>query len=122
MAMFPTIYHHGTLEQTPYVEELTSALDPTVRTEAEAGYVMSRARFTRTPRSWRVRYDMTKTTNKTTISDFVAARGIGGEAFTWEEPVEKTGVTVRLLAPPTYIPVENTNNTRWTITMTMEEV
>ncbi|MFA5186608.1 MAG: hypothetical protein WC551_09050 [Patescibacteria group bacterium] len=122
MATFPTIYHHGTLAQTPYIEELVSALNPTVRTEVEAGYVASRARFTRTPRRWQLRFDMTKTANRDTIIAFVTARGVGGESFTWVEPVASASVTVRFQSPPVYTPVDGTNNTRWTIAMILEEV
>jgi len=122
MATFPTIYQRTGLAQTPYITELTGAIDPTVRTEAEAGYVTSRARFTRSPRLWRLRFDMTKTANMNTIKAFVTARGVGGESFTWVEPVAAESVTVRFQGPPTYSPVDNTNNTRWTITLVMEEV
>jgi phage-related protein len=116
------IYHHGTLVQTPYIEELTSALDPTVRTEMEAGYVASRARFTRTPRQWKLRFDMTKTANRDIIIAFVTARRVGGESFSWVEPVAGATVTVRFQSPPVYVPVDGTNNTRWTITLVLEEV
>ena len=122
MATFPTIYHYGTLVQTPYIEELTSALNPTVRTEVEAGYVVSRNRFTRAPRRWNLRYDMVKTANRDTIIAFVTTRGIGGESFQWTEPVAAASVTVRFLEPPVYVPAENTNNTRWTINLILEEV
>ena len=129
MATFPVIYRHGTaptgLVQAPYIEELTSALDPTVRTEVEAGYVASRARFTRTPRRWTLRFDMTTTANvfgTDKIRDFVTARGVGGEAFTWVEPVAAESVQVRFQSPPVYTPVDGTNNTRWTIAMILEEV
>ena len=121
MSTFPVIYHHGALVQSAYIEELTRSLDPTVRTEAEAGYVSSRARFTRTPRKWQLRFDMTTAANKATIEAFVTSMGVGGASFTWAEPLG-TNVVVRFAAPPTYAPVANTNNTRWTITMTMEEV
>jgi hypothetical protein len=122
MATFPTIYHHGTLAQTPYIEELTSALDPTVRTEVEAGYVRTRARFTRAPQQWKLQFDMTKTANRDTIIAFVTARGVGGESFSWVEPVAGATKIVRFQNPPTYVPVDGTNNTRWTITLVLEEV
>jgi phage-related protein len=104
------------------VEELASALDPTVRTEIEAGFVASRTRFTRAPRKWSLRFDMTKTVNKNTIAAFATARGIGGEAFTWYEPVAGELVSVRFQGPPTYIPAESTGNTRWTVSFVLEEV
>lgn len=97
MATFPVFYHHGTLVQTPYIEELASALDPTLRTEVEAGYVASRARFTRAPRRWTLRFDMMTAANKATLRAFEIARGVGASSFTWADPEY---VPVNLLTNP----------------------
>lgn len=86
MLQFPTLYHHGTLEHTPYIEDSGLALDPAIRTPLESGLVQTRARFSRVPRRWRLRWDMLSAANKGVIRAFELARLGGTEAFAWVDP------------------------------------
>ncbi len=127
MATFPTIYHAhaggNTMVMTPRVApyEDRAAVDPTVRNPLEAGYVLSRARFTRTPHRYTIRFEGMSTVQKDVILTFENARNIGGESFTWTNP-EGDSKTVRFLNPVTYTPWNETNFTRWVVNFILEEV
>lgn len=123
MATFPTIYVHGTLAHQPkeYAYSDTIAIDPTIRSPKDAGYVKTRARFTRIVRQYTVRFEGVSTTNKDTIITFEEARYIGAESFTWVDPAG-TSHTVRFVGPVMYDPWPNTNFSRWNIEFTLEEV
>ena len=122
MASFPTILRRTGLTQTPTVTEDTIAFDPTIRSQYEGGYVVSRSRFTRMPRRWSLRYEWMTTTNKDTLRTFEEARVVGSDSFTWTNPMDSTAYTVRFLEPVRYVPTLNTNSQYWTVEFTLEEV
>ncbi len=123
MATFPTIYLHGTLAHQPQVDAYSQsiALDSTIRSPKDAGYTKTRARFSRYPRIFSIRFDAVSTANKNTILAFEEARGIGAESFTWVDP-EGTTRTVRFASRVTYPEWQPTNFTRWTLEFSLEEV
>uniref|UniRef100_A0A6M3K0L1 Tail protein n=1 Tax=viral metagenome TaxID=1070528 RepID=A0A6M3K0L1_9ZZZZ len=123
MATFPTVYVTGTLAHQPQVSGFSDriAQDPTIRSPKDAGYVKTRTRFTRYPRSWDVVFNALSTTNKNTILAFEEARGVGGESFTWAHP-DGTSYTVRFAGVVQYRPWEETNYGFWVLEFTLEEV
>ena len=122
METYPTtLYHHGTLLHTPTVESTGLAIDPAIRTPLEAGIVQSQARFTNTKRAWSLRYDMLKSTHVATLLAFEIARLGGSEAFYWTNPLDGVTYTVRFTGTITYSPIYNTNNTRYTVTLALEQ-
>ncbi len=122
MATFPTILRRVGLTQTPIVNEEIVAFDPTVRNRYEGGYVGTRARFTRLPRRWSVKYEWMTTANKETLRTFEDARAVGSDSFTWTNPMDSTGYTVRFFEPVRYTPALNTNFQYWTVEFILEEV
>ena len=122
MASFPTILRRVGLTQTPIVNEEIAAFDPTIRSRYEGGYVSTRARFTRMPRRWSVKYEWMTTTNKGTLQTFEEARVVGSESFTWTNPMDSTSYTVRFFEPVRYTPTPSTNFQYWTVEFTLEEV
>ena len=66
-ATFPTLTGGKPLvpEISDYEDNLR--VDPTIRSPKEGGYVVTRARFTRMPRKFRVYYDGITTANKDLI-------------------------------------------------------
>lgn len=123
MATFPTIYRHSTLIQQPVVSafEVTNALDPTIRSQSEGGWVTSRARFTRMPLRWVIRYEWMSKTNKNTVRTFEVARRVGAETFTWTNPEDSASYTVRFMEPIRYTPHAHTNFLWWTVEFTLEQ-
>lgn len=123
MATFPVLYLHGTTAHQPQLQGYsdTIAFDPTIRSPKDAGYVKTRTRFTRYPRQYTIVFNNLSTTNKNTLLAFEEARGVGGESFTWVDPASNS-LTVRYAAPATCTPRPNTNFTRWTVELTLEEV
>ena len=126
MDNFPPIYRHGTLVHNPVVGAMESGManDPTIRSQIEGGYVKSRARFTRIPRQWTIRYEWMSAVNKGTIRAFEDARYAGADSFTWTnpDPEDSTSYTVRFLEPIKYTPHPNANFLWWMVEFILEEV
>lgn len=97
--------------------------DPAMRSKIEGGYVVSRARYTRTPRR-------TFTTGFTDISN--ADKGIlqlfwdvkkgGSVSMTWVDPVNSESVTVRFVEPLSFIYTGLGGTHLWTVQFKLEEV
>lgn len=121
METYPSMYHHGTLVHTPMVEDIGFATDPAIRTKVEAGIVQSRARFTQTKRKWSLRYEMLKSTNMSTLLAFEVARVGGSEAFYWVCPLDSVTYSVRFVGTVSYAPVYETNNTRYMVSLVLEQ-
>ena len=132
---FPVIYRHGTQVQQPVVTSLVDQMahDPAIRSAADGGYVTSRARFTRIPRRWGVRYRWVQNdssispavTNKDTIQAWEDTVYGGSDSFTWvkpENPISATTYTVRLMGPIVYTPEPDAGLKWWMIEFELEEV
>ena len=58
MANFPTLYRRGTELHSPVMGDIGLAHDPTIRSPmSEGGYITTRARFTRPPETWPLKYE-----------------------------------------------------------------
>lgn len=64
----------------------------TLKTPFEAGYVQTRARFTRIPRSWEMEWPLMTTAEMLALLAFFRARGGAAEAFLWPYPLGVFGV------------------------------
>ena len=120
-AAFPTITGSAkTPRPMEYVETVTS--DPTIRSPKDAGYVQTRSRYTRSPRTYHVVFHGLTETSKDLIRAHEIDRGVGGASFTWTPPDRATTLTVRFAAPAIYTPFEETNYKFWNVEMELEEV
>lgn len=125
MADFPTINRRGTELHNPIVGDFedTIAHDPTIRSRSEGGYVTTRARFTRIPRKWTIKYDWVTKANKNTIKTFEDDTVVGGSAnFDWLNPENSATYDVRFLGLIRYAPHPDTNFLWWIIEFELEEV
>ena len=79
--------------------EETSTVDPVIRSNKEAGYVQTRARFTRVPLKWHVPYGDLSDADKAALEAWQVATKYGAGFDTWTHPKTGTNYTVRLLGP-----------------------
>lgn len=100
----------------------TASVDPTIRSPKEAGYVQTRSRYTRLPRTHHVVYRGLTNTDKESIRTHEIERGVGGASFTWVAPDRVTTLTVRFASPAIYTPFDETNYKFWNVEMELEEV
>jgi len=100
----------------------TASVDPTIRSPKDAGYVQTRSRYTRIPRTHHVVFRGLTNADKELIRDHEIDRGVGGASFTWVAPDRVTTLTVRFAAPVVYTPFEETNYKFWNVEMDLEEV
>lgn len=124
MATFPVLQRRGTELHNPVCGEMntTMAHDPAIRSQSEGGYVTSRARFTRIPRKWTVKYNWLSKVNKNTVKAFEDDQRAGAESFFWPNPEDSTTYTVRFLEPIVYTPHPNVNFLFWILDFVLEEV
>jgi len=126
MAAFPKIYRDAgnTIEQTPVVGDFEDVLafDPTIRSRFEGGYVSTRARFTRLPRAWTIRFSGATQAGKDLIKAFENKHKGGSLAFTWTNPEDKAAYSVRFLGAVVYKAWPHTNYARWDIEFVLEQV
>ncbi len=125
MADFPTIYRRGTELHNPIVGafEDTMAYDPTIRSQSVGGYVTSRARFTRIPHKWTIKYNWVTQANKNTIKTFVDDTVVGGSGnFDWLNPEDGVTYDVRFLGEVKYNSHSHTNFLYWMVELVLEEV
>jgi len=116
MPTFPTLSINPSV--TPWEEG--AANDPTLRSPFEAGYVQTRARFTRIPDRWHIGYTLLPKADKDTLRAFEKTVKVGSDSFTWTNPDDQQTYTVRFLAPISYKPVGTMAN--WHVEFVLEEV
>lgn len=116
MANFPT------LSQNPDISgwEEQVAFNPTIRSETDGGYVLTRARFTRLPRRWNLVYRVLPVADVNTLKTFEGTVKVGSDSFLWTNPQNSTQYTVRLLEPIRYSMHGSKNY--WDVEMVLEEV
>ena len=116
MATFPTLSIKpdvsGWEEQIGY--------DPTIRSPYEAGYILTRPRFTRIINKWTVQYIGLPKADKETLQDFEKQVKVGSNAFDWANPADGNTYTVRFVKPINYKPRDNVNF--WDVQFELEEV
>jgi phage-related protein len=76
--------------------------DSSIKTSMEAGYLHTRARFTRVRKSWKFKYNLMSSTDKGTLDTFLDTVKGTVDSFTWTNPVNNTSYTVRFLTIPVF--------------------
>ena len=99
MANFPTLSRSPSFPLAPDGE----IEDSTLRSQFEAGYELTRPRFTRARRSWGVRYPVVSSADKALLVAFeqTTVRG-GADSFSWTHPITSTVYSVRFAGPLKY--------------------
>jgi hypothetical protein len=97
--------------------------DKGIRSEMEGGYVLTRPRFTASPRrTWKTGFTNLSNTDKLTFQNFFTVFGTY-QSFTYTAPSGDGSVTVRFKQAPKYEYKGFGNNYRWNITdILLEEV
>ena len=99
MAAFPTL----TIGPSYPLDPDGELEDATLRSPFEGGYELTRQKFTRTRRSWGVRYEALGQTDKDSLVTFEKDTVKGGaDSFTWTHPKTSTVYTVRFTGPVKY--------------------
>ena len=118
MADFPTLVEGQDSAQYEVESE-----DPTIRTEMEGGYVLSRARHTRIPRkTYKTGFTHIGTADKALLDTFydVTVKG-GSSVFNWTDPVTLNVIIVRFVGKLTFKYVGAGTNKRWNVAITLEQ-
>lgn len=113
---------YPTLSTLPEVNgyEQTLANDPTIRNDTEGGYTVTRARFTRLRRKFKIKYSVLSRTDKTSLETLQTNANVGSDTISWYNPDLAATITVRLMAPIVFTPTETT--TYWSADFELEEV
>lgn len=74
--------------------------DNTIKSSAEAGYVLSRPRFTRARRSWTLKYKNMPQADVNTLD--AAYNSAPSSIISWTHPETAATVNVRFAAPPKF--------------------
>lgn len=74
-------------------------VDPTLKSQSEAGYEVTRAKFTRLRRKWGIHYDLLNDADMALLCAHEAAMGVGSLSFTWTHPISAASYTVRFAGP-----------------------
>ena len=87
-ATFPNLTGHPSgPDVLEYSDEIRT--NPTIRSPKDAGYIQTRARFTRYPRQWHQVYTGLTTADKNRIIAHEEETGVGGASFTWTNPADQ---------------------------------
>ena len=116
MAVFPTLSVNPSVE--PWKEG--AAFDPTIRSQQEGGYVLTRARVTRIPSKWEIGYYALPSSDKNSIRTFEMDCKVGSDIFTWTNPTDNITYDVRFLNPVSYKMHETAF--LWDVEFTLEQV
>ena len=116
MPNFPTLGTNPTIDG--WEEGL--AIDPTIRSQSEGGYVQTRARFTRLTNKWNIKYMALSAADKDTLRTFEKTVRGGSDAFNWTNPANSVTYSVRFLGLIKYIP--HSNSLYWDVSFVLEEV
>ena len=117
MPTFPTL---TIIQAVPMTEEIE---DATIRSSFEAGYEHTRPRFTRSRKTWSIRYEYMPNADKTTLDTFINTTvRQGADAFSWTNPQDSTTYTVRFLTLPKYELVLNRDGGYWNLDFQLRQV
>jgi hypothetical protein len=93
--VFPTLPSGKAPDSSKYE---VSKVDPAMRSEAEGGYTISRARFTRKPRrKFKIAYTFIDNADKQLIDDFYDMVCGGSVIFKWTDPQSSQDYSVRFI-------------------------
>lgn len=77
--------------------------DAVIRTQFEAGYEITRPRFTRNRATFGLSWNSMRAADKATLATFYTTTTVNGSlSFTWTHPDDGTTHTVRFTEPPQY--------------------
>jgi len=96
MATYPT------LSVTPTYPLKEAGEDPTLKSEFEAGYTLTRAKFTRSRTVFTVQYENMPNADKETLKTFCDTVKGGSDSFTWTHPSTSTSYEVRFDKRPAF--------------------
>ncbi len=97
------------------------ALDPTLRSETESGRVITRNRFTKVPKIYKLVYVLLANTDKETLEVFETDVGFGAEAFEWQHPLTSDIKIVRFAKPILFNYASN-NADEWNVQVELQEI
>ena len=94
----------------PIIEELE---DSVLKTDMEAGYTVTRQRFTRVRKRWRFRYVFIPSSDYNNLTGFISNNTHGGaDSFNWANPMTGNNCVVRFDKLPVFTAVlKRGNNT-----------
>lgn len=97
--------------------------DPSLKTPLEGGYVVSRAKHTRTPRkTFKTGFTMLKNTDKATLDAFYSGSARGGSViFDWTDPASAVVYQVRFLEKLSYRYTGVGTSQRWDVAFSLEQ-
>ena len=115
-------YSFPTLSQNPDASDWNEEAqqDPTIRTKAEAGYVITRPRFTRVLKKYEFSYRLLSNTDKETLGDFEQEVNYGAAQFRWTYPIDGTTIYMARLSEPIKYKLENTLQNQWCVKIVLE--
>lgn len=96
MANFPTLSINP---EYPIGEEYE---DSTLRSNTEGSYELTRARCTRYPKIFTIKYILMPDTDKDSLDTFVITVKLGADSFTWTHPKTSTSYSVRFKPIPKF--------------------
>lgn len=99
----------------------TKAFDPTIRSRSQAGYVKTRSACTRIPTKWSLTYVTLTLAQRDLLETHEDAVKVGGDSFTWTDPVTSTTHTVRFTKPVEYT-LQDATSDLWKAVVEVEEV
>lgn len=96
--------------------------DPAMRLDMEGGYVISRARHTRTPRrTWKVTYKMLSNADRALLETLWDTVRGGSATFNWTNPQNSTSYEVRFKEQLSFNYTGRGTNQRWDCSFTLEQ-
>lgn len=121
MPNFPTLSSFKVTEDVLDSWEEGVVADPTLKDPKEGGYVTTRAKFTRIPKTFKYSYPYYSAADKATLFTFERVTCfMGTNSFTWYNFIDGNYYTVRFDKPVDYKPKKST--VYWDITISLAEV
>ena len=98
-----------------------SAIDSTIRSEFADGTVLTRARFTRTRKSFSYGYGFLTAADKVLLENLQTSIKIGANTFYWTNPSDAVEYEVMLTSPMKF-QVEPREFNHWNVNLNMAQV
>lgn len=74
--------------------------DNVIRSQSEAGYELTRPRWTRIRKTFTVKYQLLTPADKALLDTFIDTTTCGAYLFNWTNPADSTVYSVRFAVPP----------------------
>lgn len=94
--------NYPTLSVNPELPIDEEREDSTIKSDFDGGYQLTRPRFTRIRRKFKVIYKHLPAADKDTLDSFVTTVKGGADSFVWTHPVSQSQYTMRFEKPPKY--------------------